>query len=549
MGRVRVMPLVIATQAAVIAVLVWQRVTMPAVPASARVGQDALASRSEPADLRPALVPVADSRAIAEAEAAYRLAALVRTPRAESGTTSSSSDPVGIVVYGRVVDESGVDIRGASIDFEDENGTTCAANAADDWQVAYGLHPGTWTVRATAWAFKPFKADIVLSAVSSRFRYDVVLSRSTIAFVRFETPKGERLRHDLYEQLDLFAYDTPTAVVTAEPADSISTADLRCLARLGWDDEGIRKKGIDPPEDLDGFVDVPQAPPFWVHAVSCDTILASHEVRTPLELVVFKIDVAAIASKLAAVTVRVVDAASRAPIENASVALGPWDLGSGGEASPADGRMTFRNRLPGLLRLVIESEGRERYERFLRLEPGSNVDLGDVELGSVVPIRGRLLGVDGRPIVGTVSCVRLDCMTFPQPFTNDRMTFSTRSDGSFEISWYGRGRYLVRGEDGRNASAPAIVDTTAGEADAVDVRMVRGAVLSLDLDLSGLNRLVELRNPAGDLVLSDFNRGTTQVGVTVPPGTYTLTIRDGAQVTHSRQITVGSSPLRVRVSG
>jgi hypothetical protein len=140
-------------------------------------------------------------------------------------------------------------------------------------------------------------------------------------------------------------------------------------------------------------------------------------------------------------------------------------------------------------------------------------------------------------------------MTFPQPFLRPNEIYSTRSDGTFEICWFRPGRYLLRGEDGRNASSLVLVDTTAGDLGDVEVRMVRGVDLSLDLDLSGLERLIELRNPAGHLVISEFGSGATRISVTLPPGTYTLTIRDGTQVTHTRQITVGTSPLRVRASG
>jgi hypothetical protein len=104
---------------------------------------------------------------------------------------------------------------------------------------------------------------------------------------------------------------------------------------------------------------------------------------------------------------------------------------------------------------------------------------------------------------------------------------------------------------GKNAVTTIVVDTSGGDVRDAVVRLTRGTVLTLDLELNGLDRVIDLRDAAGHQIQLDrgTSRSSTRLQVMVAPGTYTLAICDGARVVYSRQISVGSTPVRVRVLG
>src|SRR5262249_51418851 len=125
-----------------------------------------------------------------EAAPASQLVAL----REDTPGAWSPDDPLGIVIFGRILDESGHDVDG-SVWFEhDEYG---GRSGLGDFRgrptdlpgfIVRGLRPGTWRVTARAEPFLPFEGQIELGPTPTRLRYDVVLKRSTLTFVKFRTP-------------------------------------------------------------------------------------------------------------------------------------------------------------------------------------------------------------------------------------------------------------------------------------------------------------------------------------------------------------------------
>ena len=142
------------------------------------------------------------------------------------------------MIYGRILDEDGRAIADAQSEFEDSSGTTRSTEVDEnDWHLAFGLHPGTWSVTVTAPGFQTFENEIVLSDRGSRIRYDAVLTRSTIVSVTLATARGEDLNDVLGSRLDTSCGSIVTAVATAE-APSIGIArgpPLPCdIGTDGW---------------------------------------------------------------------------------------------------------------------------------------------------------------------------------------------------------------------------------------------------------------------------------------------------------------------------
>lgn len=549
--------ILIAVEAVAILFLLWLWLDARSELAGSRVPN--FASSAEHADppsvardraSRPAAFRTGtDSGLSLDAAASSRASVL----RDDAATAWSPDDPLGIVIFGRILDESGNDIEGG-VRFESEQWPSRSGDTEKGLGfVARGLRPGAWTVGATAPACVPFESQIELGASPIRLRYDIALRKATITFVKFRTPEGELFLETARKQVpNLHWRVAPIAVATAQrPGPRLRSTesaghDRHAIGSWEWRNSSNARINVEVPEGCDGFLVTHVAPPFFASAVVRDEILQTKEVTKTNETVTFSIDVGEMRSRLSTVRLRVVDS-DKKPIPDVQVELNDRQSGGGGKTSSADGTVVLENYPPGLLVLEIYASAYAHVEQYVRLVPGQVVDLGDIVLDPATSIEGRLLGPDGLPIAGSVSHFFLETITFPQPLDFAGSGVATEADGRFRFAAARRGRYLLIGSDDGHAKRSLIVDTTSGPVRNVDLVLGPGTRVTFDAAAADVDCLMQLRDSAGTLLVSHRVWGSGRWAMTLAQGAYTLTVFDDDRLLRTRPFSVGPAPMHVRV--
>lgn len=120
-----------------------------------------------------------------------------------------------------------------------------------------------------------------------------------------------------------------------------------------------------------------------------------------------------------------------------------------------------------------------------QVEPGAEVDLGDIVPCAGACIRGRVVDELGRGIAASVECEPCDEHGVIARIGDNIHGFGTRDDGTFEICGIARGLHRVAPRPGpqtsrsdeASAHEPRIVDLREGDASGIVLRFVPGTVL------------------------------------------------------------------------
>ena len=473
-------------------------------------------------------------------------------PTAEPAASVSSSLPADdekpvLVVYGRVTDDDGKPIQG-SVWFSSAEGnhwSTRCQRSGGLYSIA-GLPSELVDVRATATGFEPYEGSLNLAEASSPVEHDIQLSSALWIEVDVVTPDGTPFAETDWEAMGL-PHIGLGALASTAPLDRLPLSNLRVSqwSELGRFQDSVYRNGqwirFQPPTI--GVLELRRvAPPFHVHAVMRQTILASTRVSEPVDRVRLVVDPEQIGEQLARVTARFVDGDTGAPLTEGRVALNSRQQGGGGVKPDEDGVVVLETLIPGLLVLTPYFEEVAMHRRYVRVEPGADIDLGTIALVAPRTVSGTVLDEDGKPLGCRITARDLESFSFPQPIDTG-LSGTVADDGTYSIP-VGRGRHLLlfTSDTGRTNR---VVDTSAGDVDGLDVTLSTGIAVTFERT-SARPYLWQIIDAQGTPLLSRIS-ATATMQAKLAPGSYTLRAYDDLTLALSQPFTVGAEPVTIQL--
>lgn len=473
-------------------------------------------------------------------------------------TTATAADAAapataGIVVHGTVRDEEGRPVGGVQVYWRREDVWRSGHGASPGAYAVAGMTPGSWEVTCQAEGFveAPFSRELDNRAEQE---VDLTLRRAHVVRVKVLDAAGTDVLTDLAKG---GASQLPTVIATRTPlARELPPTDQTRLTRFGlgrW--RGIHdlagRRGASLAADLAGELLLDEAPPLFASLVLRTKVLQVQRIEPGQQELVFTIERDALLAGFGALTVRLLDGATGAPLPDVRVSIGTAQGGGTGGKSDALGRVTIERVLPGLGHLSIEGgRDRESIRRFARIQAGQTTDLGDLLLHPAAELAGVVVDAAGNPVNGAiVQWTDLDGRTFPLPLVTNMSTLCD-GEGRFRIGRCGRHRFVVTAETTEGARGHALVDTRNGMPAAVTVQVAPTTRVALRSTFTGIGYAVSVltaeRTPVHVAMLGAEYRPTS---LQLPPGDYTIEIHemDSDVLVRSTPLHVGSAPTEIVV--
>ncbi|MCA8968684.1 MAG: carboxypeptidase regulatory-like domain-containing protein [Planctomycetes bacterium] len=395
------------------------------------------------------------------------------------------------------------------------------------------LSPGAYELTCRAEGLKPFAATIEVAGKDTVV-FDIEIQRSRLVAVKVIDEHGRPIEDERY------------AIIASEQElpDAFPLTNLRSTRHTGPGRFRGRLHNTGLPAGYLGLLEVDSTASLWVGVLLRQQVLAKNELPPDATEVELKVTNRDIEATYAAARVRIVDATTGAPIAGARVSFSDRQSSGAGKPTDAGGFVHVEKIIPGLLAFEVRAIDHERYHSNMRVEPGSNLDLGTIRLGAPRKISGRVVDANGEPVSGVdFAWVARDRYQGVVSWERGTSTQS-QSDGTFTLFDCGPGRYFVRAMT-TSRIAETIVDTSAGDIEGLEIR------------LSGASKVQFVSNvPAGKCYVVRVVRGNEQVmcwlahdygkplelGLTLVPGLY------GVQIYEDERL-VRTIPLDARTSG
>ncbi len=508
------------------------------------------ADRVEPARGSGAIVPALDHEtradlgpAVDATPAARKSAQATPAKRNLASTPADGDASLTTLLYGRIADAKGKAIDDASIYLRkkgERRGVAAGVHKGKGYALP-GLDRGTWSLTSRATGFKRRHITLEITGAPMQ-RFDVTLERAREVRVAFVDEHGKPAAA-AWGKAKLYV-DVSVLATERIPPDSFPMTTLRSVSRLGVGHWSARRRK-DLPARFAGVLDVDVPGPVWVSAVLRQVVVAKAFVQPDQTDVDLEIPVATLRAQLATVTLRVVATESQKPIAKARVSFSDRQSGGGGQRTDESGQVTIANITPGILEFEIYAPNRERFQRLLRILPGSKLDLGSVGVDPATTIEGIVRDPAGKVVSGVqFRWFRLDRFAADVPLDNG-FGASSDAEGKFKLWGTGRGRYLI-GARHESGVAKVVADTKAGTIKDLQIRLVRGVKVTLVNRLKKTQMfLVRITDQSGQLVSSWLERPLPTMPerpFRLPRGRYSVEIRDDKGV-------VRTFPLDARQSG
>lgn len=507
----RASPSVVATETATASPA---RDDLPAPDQPALRSPAEVAPQSEPSAAEPAAVA---SQAPAPPEPiAIRLHGVVRP--AEGRATLEEAQAV------RVVDGAA---RAVRVD----------VGALGEYSVP-GLAPGRYWVEAGSTRDGHASATVELDGTQREQRLDLQLVLPPEILVRVVDPSGAPIG----------GYDLLAVATREAPGDWLDEIQGSYNNPFGvghfWQ-SGFG--GSELPEGFLGRIKLDVAPPVFVSLVNYQRVVATERVEQGETEVEFVLPKDSTLLQPARLRFRPVDARTGVALPSPRAEI----AGAGMRLVPAKaGAFDVPGLAPGLYELRVRANGYERLERPLRLEAGSDTDLGDLPLELELWISGTLVGPDGAGLSAQLTCTRVDPQTGEPRRTAAIYTHQSASDGSFRIGGLSRDVYALRvlGAGGSSAATTTVVDTTHGPVDGLRVELVAGVPLVLTASDQRW-REVRFRVLDAQEKLAHSSRlwSAAPQSVLLPPGDYTLEVTCGADLPRKIPVSLAREPVSLAV--
>jgi hypothetical protein len=287
--------------------------------------------------------------------------------------------------------------------------------------------------------------------------------------------------------------------------------------------------------------------PRYVSVCQQSNVLASRALNDDDQHVDLTIPIEEILHSPSSVRLRVVDAASGAPIAQARVGLNPpGTYGIGTHETNEVGVAFFESVTPARYYLTIVAPKHEWVQEEAVVGPESETDLGSFRLGPTTSISGRVFDDHG-PVAG------VEVFSFPleriDKTFNTRRAFPSASDasGRFTIQSLGRAKYVLRVESGDWAARSIVVDTSGGDVGDAIVHVSRGTEVKLAFDESFVDSQLTIldadRVPVHEQAL-DRDRSLT---LHLAPGKHSWRIDSEGSASLAREFMVPARSIEVHV--
>lgn len=558
-GRI-LMQLIAAIQALAIAgmlLLLWNQ-PEPSSTARAAVGPagvmdtgeqkasetDAIATNADPArrDLAarrsgaPVVAPLAQESA----------------PRSHEVAPAESPVPPieGVVLTGRIVDPEGRGIYPSSlrlyVDEAERPQTTVQAARTGHYATA-GLAPGKYRLQVGASGFKQWEEELVLLPSDDVVQREFRLERPWILALNIITPEGEPLSQAIAGQGLLRLRELSAMATTWEPEGAL-------FATMGFDSEvglprwvsaqgpSFSSRSAVVKQGYAGHFELSERRALWISVLIGNEMIAKARVEAGQAELVMEVPTERVREKLASVKLRVIDAQTREPVASARVGIWPQSMFGPGSAVDAEGRFQKEGLLPGLYRLYIKTEQVAVPTRSIRVEPGKNIDLGDIELRAWVDIHVRCEGVQGNAESLQVEAFPLDHPSHTALESKAESLSSGKAEFDCKLP---EGRYLLRAA-GAGAGTKEIDTRTVGQQSVI---LSLGAEAALKIVFVSPDDCchVALADTHGRAIAAHWLRANTPRTWKVPAGEVRLRITSRSGESSERLLVVPEAGLELRL--
>lgn len=403
------------------------------------------------------------------------------------------------------------------------------------------LSPGTWRITCLVPGCTKQEFDHVIGPEPVQ-RLDITLETAIVMPLFLRTTDGARLQSSLRE---IGVWQPLSVIVTEAPL----TGDLDPIEEPSVGDVGLGRQRHSPedqrntaPDASDGVLELDRPPPLHAALLLRHIVLAQQPILAGQREVRFAVDLAAVKTRFASLRARVIGT-DGLPLAGAHLRVSsPGHLDQGG--APGDDGADVVNVLPGVNKVDVFARDLERYTMHVLVAPGEAVDLGDIVLGNVAKVAGRVVDADGAGVRGRVFWTTVDEWRPPLPMP-DRGSARIQDSGDVELQ-LGRRRCLVRAMDERMRCGYAIVDPGAAAftitvAETTEVRIETAALLC--------TRAVVVRRKAGDpLHVVRLEPRRRERSLRLPRGQYALDVHDGrGGLVRRMSLQIGAEPMHVEV--
>jgi RNA polymerase sigma-70 factor (ECF subfamily) len=480
---------------------------------------------------------------------------------------TTTTDPVGILVYGSIVDENGAlpnarkdTYPGAvavTVRFTEEHGDDTWANANSKFLYSQaGLHPGRWRVTTWAQGFQNIPIDVLLTAAEPIRRLDLVLRHATLVRIKIVTPEGTPLKQAMKSERGVMSdmYGVIAVASRTPPGPRLFETLERDHAHFGSSTYWGWGSHVTPApfviaESEAGVIELKEGLPAYVSLAWRDEVLDTQLAPPGTQEMTFTLPVEKVRACIGHARVRVVDALTGEPLQ-ANVSLNERDTVTSTTPVDKDGVVEFQEVLPGFLVLRISCADRESIIERVRIEPGTLTDLGTYRLLPGASIEGRVVDDAGQAIAGAIALIDVD-----RPLAlRDSCYYSTKQSGEFQFRHMRHARYwvwAVGGDSGTSTlSSPTLVDARGGNVRGLEFRLSKPTRVFVRLRSeapwdSEVRLLTADGAPQLEGGLREEGTMNNRAWLHVLPGEYELQLVLHDQVIRSRHLTVGTSNLDV----
>jgi len=454
-----------------------------------------------------------------------------------------------VLLFGAVTDAAGRAIELDSLGLESAAGAarSVGKSSAGSYALA-GLAPGRYTLRAKAKGFVTRREELVVRADEEHQRHDLVLAPALEIPVFLVDENGASLadwgRSPNRLSLDVVATRAAPSEglcgLQAEPGNLYGCAEFADLARL-------RRESVpDMPDGCAGLLRLWVEPPIHVSVILQDALLATQRVDGPLTELVFTLERAALERQLGGVRGRFVDALTGEPILGGMAFLDPRNgYSRGGElvaGAPAEFELT--GYAPGLRTLRLHHPSHEGFALSVRIPAGRVLELGDVRVEGLAKIRGTVLGSDGQPIQGNLTCAPRSTLRGPADIPHVHFGFS---GGDLDLAVPASGQVQLVVQAPEHALLGRTVDTSSGLVDDLVLQLEEGVPVALRCEGDALGRQLTLAD-AGGVPLVTWAVGDYTIRTRLGSGRYQLWTGVAERVDKVEELVVGTEPLTRTIS-
>ncbi|RMH04903.1 MAG: hypothetical protein D6702_01975, partial [Planctomycetota bacterium] len=315
----------------------------------------------------------------------------------------------------------------------------------------------------------------------------------------------------------------PARLTATEHTASSDVQEGRFLSRSAWPPPDGWSEW---PADAIGLIESTLPTPFWVAVAIGTEVLDQAQVLPGMSEIQLSAAEATAAAVLARARIRLVDEAGQ-PIVRARASLTGLNDRGIGYADHADGVWQFERVVPGVLVLRAAAPGHGRIALWRQVQPGEDLDLGDLALPAETTIEGRLLDANGAPIDGCkVGIEPLNLTPDGHPFLG-YAACRTEADGRFRFTGIAPGAYQVLPDGGSAVAFPVVADTGAGSVDLGAVHLPTGVQVRLEPSfLAGIGPVVTVRDTRTGLRVLARRMDTVPAELLLPAGTYQVELGD-----------------------